>query len=214
MPEHMKPASKPEITIKELLGALFVLTLQLALASCSLPAATQPVIAATSAPSATRSVLPSAEPVEPPPPAMTPTAASCKDAWTYQELPEISAQISQSIQALEPGASGFARVYGNGCTYQDGHADFSAVETDFWVRIPVKNFNDENELGLMIVNVMKAMAAFPLGVVPGTRNGLVQIDFVTPTAEVKISGVSIDVYNGLPAGLSNVEIYQKFRSYP
>ena len=140
--------------------------------------------------------------------------STCEQAWTFQELNEISTQLDKAITAKAPRGSGYARVYGNGCTFADGRINFEAVETNFWIHIPVQNFDDENELGLWIVNIMQIIRAYPPGVIPGSRNGLVQIDFVAPTTEVKMAGVSIDRYINLPRGLSNAKIFETFHSYP
>ena len=55
--------------------------------------------------------------------------------------------IDEEIRAIDPAASGNASYYGEDCVYADGHSTFSAMETDFYVRIPVDDLTNEEAFG-------------------------------------------------------------------
>ena len=138
-------------------------------------------------------------------PIFTPTIEPCAFVEATQDLPDLSAQIAQAIKQLQPAASGRAQAYGENCIHADGHADFLAKETDFYVTINVTNLKDNNELGTWIVNVMDTLAPFPPGVVPGSQPGFVEFMFKTAD-DHKGLRVFIRQYKQLPSGLSGAEV--------
>ncbi len=147
----------------------------------------------------------------------TPTATAnepCAFVWAYQDLPEISTNFDKAIKELQPGAKGSAKAYGENCVYADGRADFSAMETDFWVTIHAKDLKNETELGDWIIKVMKVVDTFPPSVVPGPNRGLVNFDFVLGDESLKVSSVSIDKYHTIPPNTSPAEIFRMFKPAP
>ncbi len=109
------------------------------------------------------------------------------------------------MKTLQPDAGGRAQAYGENCVYSDGHADFLAKETDFYVTINITDLTDNNELGAWIVKGMGALAAFTPGVVPGSQPGFVEFTFKAGDDQ-KILRVSISAYKRLPSGLHGAEV--------
>lgn len=137
-----------------------------------------------------------------------PESQSCGYQWAYGELPELAGSFQQSIQALEPGTQTRVYAFGENCVLPDGTVGkFLAMETDFEVTLQVSDITDKSTLGEWIVKVMQVIDAIPPEQISGPRPGRVSIRFESSAGQ---DGVNfyIDQYNSLPAGLSNLEIYQ------
>ncbi len=146
-------------------------------------------------------------------PEVTPTYEGCAYVWAYRSLPEISGKVNQAIHALQPEASASAQAFGEDCVYADGHAEFGAMETDFYVTLMAKNLKDDKELGGWIINVMKALDAFPRGVVPGGQDGFVQFTFKTGQDQ-RVLNVQISAYKKLGAGLDGAQVMRALFPHP
>ncbi len=146
-------------------------------------------------------------------PATTSSYGQCGYVEAYQNLADISAKVDQAVKTVQPDASGRAQAYGENCIHTDGHADFLAKETDFYVTINATNLKDNNELGTWIINVMDALAPFSPGVVPGPQPGFVEFSFKT-TDDQKGMRVYICQYKQLPTGLSGAEVIKALSSNP
>jgi hypothetical protein len=143
------------------------------------------------------------------PPSPTATMEMCAFVWAYQDLPDITQQVKEAIQAVQAQAEARAQAFGENCVYQDGRATFGAMETDFYITLQAKNLNNPDELGGLIVQTMKVLEQFPHGKVPGGQDGFVEIRFKSKSQE-KILRVPIGKYKDLPPGTSNRDIYQTF----
>jgi hypothetical protein len=139
---------------------------------------------------------------------------NCAFVGADQSLPDVSARVDKAIKVLQPEASATASAFGENCVYADGHSVFSAMETDFTLKIKVADLKNESDLGGWIIKVMKVLEAFQPGDVPGPQSGRVQIDFTSPPAQVRIATVPIDQYRNLPASTSPVEIFRTFSAKP
>jgi hypothetical protein len=136
----------------------------------------------------------------------TPTIEPCAYVEAYQSLRELTAQIDQAVKQIQPDASGGARAYGENCVYAStGQATFSAMETDFYFNIPVKDLKDNNELGTWIINTMKIIEALPASSIAGPQAGFVEFTFKTKDDQKKLS-VQIGNYESLPANIDANEI--------
>ena len=182
-----------------------ILVIFLLLTACISPSATAPTtIEAITTPSPSLLIT-------------TPTPASADGLCAYipahQNLPDVSAKVDQAIKDLQPEASGRAQAYGENCFYTDGHADFSAMETDFYVSFNVSNLKDNNELGTWIIKAMKALASFSPGTVPGPQPGFVEFTFKSKDDQ-KILRVSISKYKQLPSGFSGTDVIKALLPNP
>jgi hypothetical protein len=134
----------------------------------------------------------------------------CGYQWAYQDLPELSGEFQQSIQAQQPDAQAVAFGFGEDCVYADGTKIFIPMETDFTVNIPLSDTSDTAILGEWVVKIMQVIGEIPPGQIIGPRPGRVSILF----ENVQREGVNfyIDQYHALPAGLTPAEIYQTLKS--
>ena len=146
---------------------------------------------------------------------LTPTSESysrdCGYQWAQKDLPELSGQFQQAIQELQPEAKANAFVFGEDCVYADGHAVFSAMETDFNVTLRISDLSNESDLGEWILKVMQVVENIPSEKIEGPRPGRVSLEFRS-ASEQKFVNFYIDQYQALPDGLSATEIYHALQT--
>jgi hypothetical protein len=140
-----------------------------------------------------------------------PEYPGCAYQWAYGDLPKLSSDFQQSIQGLQAEAQASAFAFGENCVYADGSATFTAMETDFNVTLQVAGLANDAELGEWIVKVMQVIEDIPQDQIVGPRPGRVSVAFQASN-EQKFVNFYVDQYRALPAGLSNVEIYQALQS--
>ncbi len=136
---------------------------------------------------------------------------NCAYQWAQEDLPELSREFQQAIQGLQPSAKANAFAFGEDCVYEDGHADFTAMETDFNITLQVNDLTDESNLGEWIVKVMQTVENIPKEKIVGPRPGRVSIVFQAGS-EQKFVNFYIDQYQALPASLSAAQIYQALQT--
>ena len=134
----------------------------------------------------------------------------CGYQWAQHDLPELSSQLLQSMQILEPNAQAVAFAFGEDCVYADGTSVFVPMETDFNLTLPVSDLTDA-ALGEWIVKVMQVIENIPPDQIIGPRPGRVSIVFESNGQRKSVS-FYIDQYRALPAGLSSAEIYQSLKA--
>jgi hypothetical protein len=133
---------------------------------------------------------------------------ACGYQWAHQDLPELSSNFQQSIQALQPEAQASAFAFGENCLRADGSVGrFIAMETDFNITLQVDSITDEARLGEWIVKVMQVIDNIPAEQIVGPRPGRVSI-FFQASGDQEGVNFYIDQYQALPSGLSTAEIYQ------
>jgi len=149
------------------------------------------------------------------PATLTPTPESssenCAYQWAQKSLPKLSDELQQAIQELQHEAQASAFAFGEDCIYADGHAVFSAMETDFNVTLRISDLSNESDLGEWIVKVVQVVENIPSEKIEGPRPGRVSLEFQS-ASEQKFLNFYIDQYQSLPAGLSNAEIYQALQT--
>jgi hypothetical protein len=151
--------------------------------------------------------------VSPPPDPATATSPpepqNCGYQWAYQDLPELSSSLQQSIRTLQPEAQASAFAFGENCILPDGSvAGFSAMETDFNITLQVNDLTAEAELGEWIVKVMQVITQIPPEQIIGPRPGRVTMMFQSG-GDQKALNFYIDQFQALPAGLESAEIYRR-----
>jgi len=140
-----------------------------------------------------------------------PDPQNCGYQWAYQDLPELSSNLQQSIQSLQPEAQASAFAFGENCILSDGSiGGFSAMETDFNITLQVNDLADEAELGEWIVKVMGVITQIPPEQIMGPRPGRVSMIFKAGSDQTGVN-FYIDQYQSLPAGLGNAEIFRALR---
>lgn len=135
----------------------------------------------------------------------------CAYQWAYQDLPELSGSLQQSIQALQPGAQAVAFAFGENCVHPDGSMTFLPMETDFNIKLQAGDGTEDAALGEWIVKVMQVIDSIPPGQLSGPRPGRVSIIF---EANGEQSGVNFytNQYHDLEPGLGYAEIYRALQA--
>jgi hypothetical protein len=137
-----------------------------------------------------------------------PAPQDCGYQWANQDLPKLSGEFQQAIQALQPQAQASAYAFGENCIRSDGSiASFAAMETDFNVTLLVDDLANESVLGRWIVQVMRIIENIPAEQIAGSRPGRVSIVFQSSTAQSVIN-FYINQYQELPADLNHEQVYQ------
>ncbi len=114
----------------------------------------------------------------------------------------------------DPNLTGSASAYGEDCTYADGHSTFSAMETDFQVKVTVPDLQDESSLGNWVIKAMDVINKLPPDELAGPQPGRVQFEFDKSASENLFLNVPIDVYRSQAAGLSGAEVFKLFNHNP
>jgi hypothetical protein len=152
-----------------------------------------------------------------PSPTEIPTTAEadgqCGYMWATHNADELSAMIDEEIRAIDSAASGNASYYGEDCVYADGHSTFSAMETDFYVRIPVDDLTNEEDFGDWISQVMKIVIAFPREQIQGNY-GFVEFWFEKSEGENVIVRVPIQKYMDGTHGITGAALFRMFYVSP
>ncbi len=141
----------------------------------------------------------------------TPPALPCAYMWASQNLTDLTLDLQEAIQSIQPEAQAYAFAFGEDCIYSDGRKTFSAMETDFNVTIPVTDLANENDLGEWIVKTMQVIEALPAEKIVGPKPGRVTMIFTTATDQ-KFVNFSIDKYQALPSGMDGWEILQTLQA--
>lgn len=150
------------------------------------------------------------------PPADIPTATTgaCYYIWASRELPQLSQIVDTALRGVEPAATGNAYAYGEDCVSPDGTRTFSPLETDFRVRIAVRDLKAHEALGNLIVIVMNVIEEIPEAQLVGLRPGRVELEFYTTTAENLHLEVDIDRYRRQATGLKGAALFRLFYTTP
>lgn len=147
-------------------------------------------------------------------PTGTPAYEGCYFVWATHNLPDLSTLVQQSAQSLQPQAQARAQAYGEDCVYDDGHADFSAMETDYYISLPVQVPNDEDFMGDWIAQVMTLIGQLPKEQIPGGQPGFVEFRFLKTEADYINVRVPIDRYRKESQGMLGAELFRFFMSTP
>ena len=145
---------------------------------------------------------------------ITPTSGSCAYIWASQELPDLSQKLYRALQAVDPSLTGTAYAYGENCVYADGHGTFSAMETDFRVKVSVSDLKDQKNLGDWIARVLDVITKLPSDEILGPQPGHVEFAFSRSETENLFLNVSIAKYQKRPSGLSGSELFKLFNHNP
>lgn len=130
----------------------------------------------------------------------------CYYNWAYKSLPELSEQAQAAVRELYPEAEAHAQAYGEDCIYADSHADFIAMETDFFITLRAANLNDDAELGNMIRRTTDLLLSrFPTGETPGPQPGRFTYRFTLAGKERYLSFATAD-FQMLPRDLSGADL--------
>jgi hypothetical protein len=143
---------------------------------------------------------------EPPPTEQLP----CAYQWAHQDDPALSAEFDASIKSLNPAASGRAQAFGENCVSADGASTFGAMETDFYVRLPVEDLTQEEAFGNWMAQVMEVVVEIPREKLQGPNYGFVEFTFEKSEPERVVVRVPIQQYLNEAAGKTGAELFGMF----
>lgn len=124
--------------------------------------------------------LPAHPPTDTPhPPTSTATAdvstTQCGYQWTYEDLPELTTQLDQTVKSLIPNSTSRATAFGENCIDSNGQVvRFLAMETDFHVTVSVEALDDYETFGNWIAQVMQVVNGLPPDLVQGSQPGFIE----------------------------------------
>jgi len=156
--------------------------------------------------------------IDQPPDGNVTTAApeypGCAYQWAYEDLPELSKQLQEEIMTLNLEATAWATAFGEDCVYADGHADFSAMETDFYVQLPVTDLADFESFGNWMTQVMQVVEGLPRDLLSGPQAGFVEFKFTKSDTEFLFVRVPIQQFRETASGKTGEELFRLFYTEP
>lgn len=140
-------------------------------------------------------------------PAEAPTQAyeGCAYVWASQAAPDLSETFSALVKELDSRAQARASFFGEDCVYADGRREFHAMETDFYVRLPVADLTDEEAMGNWMARVLPVVLSLPQD-----NNGFVEFWFEKSETENAVARVPLQTYKAEAQGKSGAELYALF----
>lgn len=146
---------------------------------------------------------------------ITPTYEGCGYQWAYKDMPEINEPFDAAIKSINPDAKAWATAFGEDCIYADGHATFGAMETDFYVHVPVGgDLADFESFGNWIVQAMNVIEDLPDDLIAGPMPGFVEFSFIKNDAAHVIVRVPIQKYRDEATGKSGEKLFRLFYTSP
>ncbi len=140
---------------------------------------------------------------------------ACGYQWAYNDLPELTEQLDQTVKTLNQNSTSYATAFGENCMGANGQVvKFLAIETDFYVTLPVTDLNDHETFGNWISQVMQVVNALPSDMLMGSHSGFVQFGFEKSTSERIGLRVPIQQYNETVNGKTGEELFQMFYTQP
>jgi hypothetical protein len=141
------------------------------------------------------------------------TNGQCAYTWAYHNAPELTEKLSAAFLAIDPVINVRAEYYGEDCVYADGHSTFGAMETDFYVRIPVDDLTNEEAFGNWMSQAMKIVIEIPREQIQGNY-GFVEFWFEKSEGEHLIVRVPIQQYKDSAQTKTGVELFRMFYVKP
>jgi hypothetical protein len=140
------------------------------------------------------------------------TSNACAFSWANKSLEELTDVFDAAIKKLNPNAAARASAFGEDCIYQDGSRKFLAIETDFYIELPVTDLKDLETLGKWMAQTMPFVMLMPADMVEGPQTGYVEYRFTKSESEFLIVRVPIQVYNDSAKGKTGEELFRLFDS--
>ncbi len=139
---------------------------------------------------------------------------ACYYVWSTQELPALSETLDTALKSAVAGATGSAYAYGEDCVSANGSRQFTAMETDFRVRVQAGSLSDETQLGDSIAAVMQVIERIPKDQLVGPQAGRVDFEFYDANAESLRLSVEIARFDHEATGLHGADLFKLFHTGP
>lgn len=193
----------------------------LLLFACSAPVTIAPRIPVTApTPTLVSTIsIPTVTPLPPTPTATSAQPGSCAYIWASRDLPDVSQQVKQAYRDVGLAQiDARAAAYGENCiTDPNSPAGFSALQTDFYLTIPVENLTDTQMLGDWLVKALPVLDQFQLGHIPGPNLGYVAVRFLAGSSTAGTNEINLwfprkTRQNLLQQGLKGSALYEALHS--
>lgn len=172
-------------------------------------------------PPGTPTASPSRTPTQTAPPPATPSdtpdgsfSGSCAWTWANQELPELSDELRQEFdEASLEGVEIRASAYGENCLDAETNkvVRFTAMQTDFYLSVPVQDPEDHQAAGDWIAKVINILRPYTPGRVPGPNPGYVAIRFISSGGEENLWFSRSEAEKLIDGGTNGDDLYDAFR---
>ena len=144
---------------------------------------------------------------------LTPTYEGCAYVWAYHDAPELTEKLDAAVGALNEQAGAHASLFGEDCIYADGQSTFGAMETDFYVRLPVDDLTAEAAFGNWMAQVLPIITQIPREQIQGNY-GFVEFWFEKNEAEQIILRVPIQRYLDEAQDKTGADLFLMFENPP
>jgi hypothetical protein len=134
----------------------------------------------------------------------------CGYQWAYQDDPGLTEELDTAVKALNPSASARVQAFGENCVRADGASTFGAMETDFYIRLPVEDLSNEEQFGNWVKQVLDIVTQIPRDKLQGPNYGFVEFTFEKSEAEQIIFRAPIQQYLNEAQGKSGAELFNLF----
>ena len=138
---------------------------------------------------------------------------NCAYMWAHHNAPELTEKLSTTFLAIDPVINARAEYFGEDCVYADGHSTFGAMETDFYIRIPMDDLTNEEALGNWMSQVLPVIVQLPREEIQGNY-GFVEFTFEKTETERVIVRVLIQRYKDEAQTLTGANLFQMFYVKP
>lgn len=153
-------------------------------------------------------------------PDFPPTDYGCEQpfymAWNSHRLEELSEQVQGALdKAGLEGAEGYAEAYGEDWYEQAQNTgdsptvcNFSIMETDFYVTLPVETLADYDSLGTQVSEILAVVDGFSVEETPGSQPGYVEIRFVSDGEEARLRAPVAEAAGARADGMAGVQLLE------
>ncbi|MDP2777483.1 MAG: hypothetical protein Q8O48_07555 [Anaerolineales bacterium] len=144
---------------------------------------------------------------------ITPIYEGCSYVWGYHDAPELTEKVDAAVRAMNEQASARASLFGEDCIFADGQSTFGAMETDFYVRLPVADLTAEAAFGDWMAQVLPIITQIPREQMQGNY-GFVEFWFEKNDAEFIILRVPIQRYLDEGRDKTGPDLFHMFNNPP
>jgi len=134
----------------------------------------------------------------------------CTVSWAYSPLKELSGMLDGKVKTLNPTAEARASAFGEDCIYSDGHIVFHAIETDFYIELPVTDLIDFESFGNWMSQSVLLVNSLSPDKLAGPHTGFVEYSFTKNEYEHLIVRIPIQTYEEKANGKTGEELFRLF----
>jgi hypothetical protein len=138
------------------------------------------------------------------------SSETCAFSWAISLLKELTNVFDAAINELNLESSARASAFGEDCVHEGGSKVFLAIETDFYIDLPVTDLTDYESFGNWIAQTMSVVASTPSNMIEGPQSGFVEYKFIKSENEFLNIRVPIQTYNNSAQGKTGEELSRMF----